>query len=174
MKYLTLLIAALSTSASAATLGSWGQSPLALPTPGKPVPGSSPLKYCGPTDDDILTIDYVDISPNPPVPGQSLVIKASGTLKQDIEEGAYVNVEVKYGYIKLIHQTIDLCEHSGELDMECPVKKGEIILTKEVELPKAIPPGKYHATADVYNANDDPITCVTADVVFRPGKPGFN
>lgn len=68
MKYLTLLLAALSTSASAATLGLWDQSPLTVPGTGEPVPGSNPLKYCGATNDDILTIDYVDINPNPPLP----------------------------------------------------------------------------------------------------------
>ena len=72
--------------------------------------------------------------------GATLVIKASGTLKKDIEAGAYVTVEVKYGYIKLIQKTIDLCENAGQVDLECPVKSGEMILTKEIDLPKAIPP----------------------------------
>jgi len=67
MKYFTLLLAALSTTASSAAISQfWGQSPLGLPGTGNPVPGQSPLKYCGPTDDDLLKIKYVDISPNPP------------------------------------------------------------------------------------------------------------
>ena len=34
------------------------------------VPGDNPLTYCRDADrnDDILTIDYVDLNPNPPVP----------------------------------------------------------------------------------------------------------
>ena len=68
-----------------------------------------------------------------------LTIKASGTVKETIEAGAYVNIDVKYGYIKLIHQTLDLCENAGEVGLKCPIEKGDIVLTKEVELPKAIP-----------------------------------
>lgn len=101
-------------------------------------------------------------------------------------------VEVKYGYIKLIHKSIDLCENAGQVDLECPVKAGEMILTKEIDLPKAIPPvsalttsnrqsfktdnfqGKYHVTADVYTKDDVPITCLTADIFFHPGKPGLS
>lgn len=174
MKYLTVLLAALATSASAATIGNfWDQSPLGVPPTGEPVPGQSPLKYCGPTDDDLLKIDYVDITPNPPTPGAKLIIKASGTIMQDIDEGAYLKVEVKYGYIKLVNQIIDLCENAGQVDMECPVKKGELVVQKEVDLPKAIPPGKYHVMADVYTKDDEPITCLTADIFFRPQKPGF-
>ncbi|KAF8450106.1 ML domain-containing protein [Terfezia claveryi] len=175
MKYSTILLAALSTTALAATIGQvWGQSPLGLPGTGEPVPGQSPLKYCGPTYDDILEINYINISPNPPTPGATLVIKASGNLKHTIEAGAYVIVEVKYGYIKLIHKILDLCENAGQVDLECPVKAGELVLTKEIDLPKAIPPGKYHAMADVYTKDDKPITCITADIYFHPTKPGFS
>ncbi|KAF8416173.1 phosphatidylglycerol/phosphatidylinositol transfer protein [Tirmania nivea] len=175
MKYLTVLLAALSTTASAATIGQfWDQSPLGVSGTGSRVPGQSPLMFCGPTDKDILEIKYVDISPNPPKPGVTLLIKASGTLKEPIEKGAYVVIEVKYGYIKLVHQNIDICEHAGEVDLECPVKPGEIIMQKEIELPKAIPPGKYHVMADVYTKDDVPITCLLADVFFHPGKPGFS
>ena len=32
------------------------------------VPGDNPLFYCQKTDNDILHIDYVDLTPNPPEP----------------------------------------------------------------------------------------------------------
>lgn len=32
------------------------------------VPGDNPLFYCQKTEDDILHIDYVDLTPNPPEP----------------------------------------------------------------------------------------------------------
>ena len=72
--------------------------------------------------------------------GHTLTIKASGHLLSPIEEGAYVKLEVKYGYIKLINQQIDLCENAGQIDLKCPVAAGDIIITKDVDLPKAIPP----------------------------------
>lgn len=174
MKYFTFLLAALFTSASAATIGNlWGQSPLGAPETGSPVPGDNPLKYCGSTDDNIVKIERVDISPNPPTPGCTLNITASGELLQDIEPGAYLNLVVKYGYIRLISETIDVCENADKVDMKCPVKSGEMTLTKQVDLPKTIPPGVYHVSADVYTKDDKHITCLKADITFHPQKPGF-
>ncbi|KAF8476843.1 ML domain-containing protein [Kalaharituber pfeilii] len=156
----------LAASVSAASL--WGQSPLSNPPPGDPVPGDNPLHYCGTTKSDILIIDNVDISPNPPVPGATLTITATGTLKEEVGAGAYIDVEVKYGYIKLIHQQIDFCENAGQVDLACPIKEGDLSLTKKVDLPKAIPPGKYHVSANAWNADGEHITCLFADVIFKP------
>lgn len=63
-----------------------------------------------------------------------------GTLKEDVAEGAYVLLQVKYGLIRLVSTKADLCEQVGNVDMKCPVKKGKAKITKDVELPKEIPP----------------------------------
>lgn len=49
-------------------------------------------------------------------------------------------LQVKYGLIKLLSTTADLCEQIKEVDMECPIKAGETKITKEVDLPAQIPP----------------------------------
>lgn len=72
--------------------------------------------------------------------GQTLTIEASGIVKEAIEEGAYVNLSVKYGYIRLISTTADLCKEMKNVELECPIEKGRISITKNVELPKEIPP----------------------------------
>ena len=72
--------------------------------------------------------------------GETLSISAEGFLKEDIEEGAKVHIQVKYGVITLINQETDLCEQTKNVDLECPLEKGELKLTKDVELPKEIPP----------------------------------
>lgn len=131
------------------------------------VPGENPLEFC--YDDhskDLITIDEVTLSPNPPQAGTSLVIEASGTVKETIDKGAYVQIEVKYGYIRLINMRSDLCEQLGNVDLSCPVEPGKLVITKSVDLPKQIPPGKYVVKADVYNYDDEPITCLTATVHF--------
>ncbi|KAB5572533.1 ML domain-containing protein, partial [Coniochaeta sp. 2T2.1] len=131
------------------------------------VPGESPLKYCDKErDDDIIRIQSVDLSPNPPEAGTELVIKAVGTVYETIEEGAYVNLSVKYGLIRLINTQADLCEQIKNVDLECPIEKGVISIVKSVDLPKEIPPGKYTVNADVYTVDDKHITCLTAQVVF--------
>jgi hypothetical protein len=78
--------------------------------------------------------DYVFYS------GTELLITASGTVHETIAEGSYVKLQVKYGLITLITQTIDLCEQLGNVDLGCPVEPGVLTVTKSVDLPKAIPP----------------------------------
>jgi hypothetical protein len=75
-------------------------------------------------------------------------------------------LQVKYGLIRLISTKADLCEQIENVDLECPIEKGKISITKDVDLPKEIPPGKYIVNADVYSADDEHITCLTATVAF--------
>lgn len=72
--------------------------------------------------------------------GKTLNIKAKGNFTQEVKEGAYVVLEVKYGFIKLLSQRADLCEQmKSAVDEECPLI-GEKVITKDVDLPKEIPP----------------------------------
>ncbi|RPA73407.1 phosphatidylinositol transfer protein [Ascobolus immersus RN42] len=145
--------AALKSPANVSILGSTGPE----------VPGENPLKFCSKPSEDLIQIDKVDLVPNPPLPGQTLSISAAGTVKKPILEGSYISLSVKYGYIKLIQQELDLCENVHEVGLECPIAPGDLLLQKEVDLPKAIPPGKYTVLANVYNQDDDQITCLTAN-----------
>jgi len=98
--------------------------------------------------------------------GKNLTIIANGRLKEKIDKGAYIQIQVKYGLITLVKQTIDLCEQIANVQLECPVEPGVLTLQKDVELPKQIPPGKYTVLADAYNENDEQITCLKAQVHF--------
>jgi hypothetical protein len=71
------------------------------------------------------------------------VIKATGTFHKDVEAGAKVFIQIKYGLITLIKQEADLCDQIQNVDMECPLEKGDMTLTKEVDLPNEIPPVSY-------------------------------
>ncbi|MCJ1253817.1 Phosphatidylglycerol/phosphatidylinositol transfer protein [Lignoscripta atroalba] len=130
------------------------------------VPGENPLTYCQSTKDDILAIEHVNLKPNPPAAGTTLTIEAVGTFAEDVEEGAYVNLTVKYGLIRIINQKEDLCTQLKNIDKPCPVKKGKTVITKDVDLPQQIPPGKYTVLADVYTKDDRKITCLQASVTF--------
>lgn len=101
--------------------------------------------------------------------GTKLSITAKGDLAQNVEEGAKVHLQVKYGLITIIKQEADLCDQVKNVDLECPIKKGETALTKEVELPKEIPPGKYTVLADVKTKDEKKITCLQATVEFHRG-----
>jgi len=76
-----------------------------------------------------------------------------------------VALQVKYGVITLIKQTIDLCEQVKNVDLDCPLE-GDLKFTKEVELPREIPPGFYTVQADAYTVDDEPIVCLQAKVKF--------
>ena len=117
------------------------QDPLIAPSDSTKVPGKSPVEICSLSpSDDLVDIKYIDLSPNPPLAGHNLTIEAMGYLKTDIEEGAYANFEVKYGFIKLLTGTADLCEKAAEVNLECPIPKGQVKIEKVVELPSQIPP----------------------------------
>lgn len=93
-----------------------------------------------------------------------------------------MRLQVKYGLIKLLSTTADLCEQVENVDMKCPIKAGETTVSKTVEMPEQIPQvcsvfvcaatlltsgqGKYDVIADVYTADDEPIVCLAATVVF--------
>ncbi|EEQ91301.1 phosphatidylglycerol/phosphatidylinositol transfer protein [Blastomyces dermatitidis ER-3] len=130
------------------------------------VPGDNPLNFCFPPENDILTINWVDLSPNPPVPGQTLTITASGTFHKQVDEGSKVQIQVKYGLIRLVNQEADLCDEIKNVDLECPLEKGNTSFTKKVDLPKEIPPGRYTVLADVYTNKKERITCLQAEVTF--------
>ena len=68
-----------------------------------------------------------------------MTIEAKGNFTEEVEEGAYINIVVKYGLIKLITQKADLCEQMKNVDEKCPLK-GVKTITKDVDLPKEIPP----------------------------------
>jgi len=161
----TLLLSALVSSRSLSLFG--GQTTL---DDDLKVPGDNPLEFCqAPHDDDLFVIKHVNLKPNPPVPGQVLTIEAVGEALVDIEEGAYVILQVKYGLIRIVNTQADFCEQVKNIDKECPIKKGEITVSKDVDIPNEIPPGKYTVLADVYSKDDEHMVCLTAAVVFsRP------
>ncbi|BFZ63019.1 Phosphatidylglycerol/phosphatidylinositol transfer protein [Saitoella coloradoensis] len=137
------------------------------------IPGDSPMSLCPNQDHslDLLNVTFINTSPNPPVAGEVMIVDAAGLVKQEIRNGSYIDLEVKYGLIRLIKQQFDLCEQLSEhVGIQCPVAPGELQATKEVELPKQIPPGRYAVTARVLTPDDVQITCMTATVVFRPGR----
>ncbi|KAL8941624.1 MAG: hypothetical protein Q9216_002126 [Gyalolechia sp. 2 TL-2023] len=129
------------------------------------VPGDNPLEFCSDPNEFILTIDSVDLDPNPPEKGKNLQIKATGNFTEQVEQDAYINLSVKYGLITLVNTKADLCEQMKQVDETCPLS-GAKDFTKEVALPKEIPPGTYHVLADVYTKDDKKITCLKATAHF--------
>jgi hypothetical protein len=166
MKFLSSATAVLTLLAplpiSASLFGS-SQSPI-QDTESFPVPGDNPLLHCANPAGDILSIESVDLFPNPPVAGQTLTIKANGTVHETIEQGTTVLLDVKWNnVITLIHQTVDFCEQIKNVDLECPLEKGFMELEKQVEMPSQIPKGTFSILADVLTLDKDKVTCLHAE-----------
>ncbi|OAV94530.1 hypothetical protein PTTG_05750 [Puccinia triticina 1-1 BBBD Race 1] len=121
---------------------------------------------CGQTS-DAVTIESFEVDPNPPEPGQKLTIRASGTVHELIDQGAYVNVVVKLGaYIKLIQKRFDICEEltKANATLQCPIEPGYYEIVQEVKLPKEIPHAKYKVEARAFTQDEDDMVC--ADIVL--------
>ncbi|KAF7732827.1 Phosphatidylglycerol/phosphatidylinositol transfer protein [Apophysomyces ossiformis] len=120
-------------------------------------------------DTYILKIKDITLTPPFPVPGEELKIEASGFLEEDVEEGAAARVTVKLGLVTLLRKTFDICDElkKNDVELKCPIKKGELKLTQTVKLPKEIPPGDFRVFVEAYNYDDADLACLRAHVDFR-------
>ncbi|GAB5590430.1 hypothetical protein Unana1_05330 [Umbelopsis nana] len=120
------------------------------------------LKLCG-DDNDILIVKDISIVPNPPRKGEDMHVDFKGYLKEEVGEGAKIDVIVKYGAVRVF----DLCEQAPQVDKKCPIEQGDFTANKTVQLPKDIPPGKYTVQAHITTEDERQITCITGSMVFK-------
>ncbi|KAI0094745.1 ML domain-containing protein [Irpex rosettiformis] len=123
---------------------------------------------CGnPTDP--VHIKSIEISPDPPVPGGDLTVAVIGEATRKVEDGAYADVVVKVGVIKLLQKEFDLCEEArnAEVNITCPIEKGLYNVKHTVTLPKEIPPAPFRVSVDGYTVEDDPLLCLQLQIDFR-------
>ncbi|TFK77023.1 hypothetical protein BDN72DRAFT_830196 [Pluteus cervinus] len=122
---------------------------------------------CGLTT-DIIQIRSIQVSPDPPQPGQDLTVKVNAFVTETIEEGAYADVTVKLGLVKLLHKQFDLCEEArtNEADIQCPVQPGEYTVEQTVALPKEIPRAKFGVEVAGYTKDDEDMLCLKLKVDF--------
>ncbi|EKM78708.1 hypothetical protein AGABI1DRAFT_114313 [Agaricus bisporus var. burnettii JB137-S8] len=126
---------------------------------------------CG-SPTDLVQIESIAISPDPPQPGKDLTVTVNGIATDVVQAGAYADVTVKLGLIKLLKKEFDVCEeaHNANLTIQCPVQPGSYEVRHTVALPKEIPPAKYKVEVEGYTADDDPLLCLklTVDFMKRP------
>ncbi|KAG8905692.1 Phosphatidylglycerol/phosphatidylinositol transfer protein [Tulasnella sp. 403] len=117
---------------------------------------------------DIIQIHSLTVSPDPPEPGKNLTVKAKGFVSQTIEDGAYADVTVKLGLIKLLHKQFDVCEEArnNNAEIQCPVEPGEHEVEQTVLLPKEVPRAKFIVQVRGYTVDDDDMLCADLKVDF--------
>ncbi|KAL7417656.1 ML domain-containing protein [Mrakia frigida] len=150
-------------------LAAWGASALSS-TPRKSAnfpDGGWSWVDCGGAGDAVL-IDSIKVSPDPPVPGQNLTVTATGLVVDPITDGAYADVLVKLGLIKLLQRKFDVCETAAENNatIQCPVAPGVYEVVQTVELPKEIPKAKYSVQVRGFTAEEKDMVCVNLFIDF--------
>ena len=61
------------------------------------------------------------------------------------QEGAYVDITVKLGLVKIVTQRVDICQQvkDSDKDIECPIKEGEYTVEQTVTIPGVAPLGPF-------------------------------
>ncbi|KAG2350448.1 hypothetical protein BDR05DRAFT_954544 [Suillus weaverae] len=122
---------------------------------------------CG-SPTDVVQLKSISLSPDPPKPGQDLTITAVGTAQQRVEDGAYADVVVKLGLIRLLSKTFDVCEEARNANatIQCPIEQGEYTVVQTVALPKEIPQAKFTVAVKGYTVDDEDMLCLDLKVDF--------
>jgi len=117
---------------------------------------------------DAIQIESISVSPDPPSPGQDLTVLVKARAQEVVEDGAYADVSVKLGLIKLLQKQFDLCDEARNANttVQCPVQKGEYQVEHTVALPKEIPKAKFSVNVRAYTFDDDDLFCVDLKVDF--------
>ncbi|THH04893.1 hypothetical protein EW145_g5194 [Phellinidium pouzarii] len=171
MKLFTLLVAALAPLCVLGALVVQKNAQGLEDTPMKSM-GNWEWTDCGEPSDPI-ELKSIEVSPDPPKPGEDMTVKVTAIVKERIEEGAYADVLVKIGVVKLLQKRFDMCEEArnAETDVQCPVDEDEYVVEQTVTLPKEIPRAKFVVQVRGYTADDENLACVDLSVDFRPKFP---
>ncbi|KAH9849721.1 ML domain-containing protein [Lenzites betulinus] len=163
----------------AAALGYTAASPIdeqqVLDSPSFLAPGKDwDWTDCG-GDGHVVRIKSIEVSPDPPKRGEDLTITVTGDASDDILDGAYADVTVKVGVIKLLQKEFDVCEEAEKANatIQCPVNKGHHEVVQTVTLPKEIPPAQFKVNIRGYTGDDDDLVCMDLMMDFRPKRGSF-
>ncbi|KAI6162257.1 ML domain-containing protein [Pisolithus thermaeus] len=137
-----------------------------LDTPARTTEGWS-YTDCGlPTD--VVQIKSISVFPDPPKPGKNLTLTAVGTVKQVVEVGAFADVTVKLGLIKLLNKKFDICHEASAANasIQCPVDAGDYTVVQTVALPNEIPRAKFSISVRGYTVDEEDLLCLDLKVDF--------
>merc|ERR1711916_138865 len=123
---------------------------------------SVPFTQCSGVDSKV-TVSAVDATPFPPTPGQSATVTVSGTSSVDITDGDYT-LTVSLGGFPFQTLTGKVCDL-----VSCPVKAGDIKLSKSLDIPSIAPPGTYGVKVDAKSGSGDDLVCVDLTVTIGGG-----
>ncbi|MGW7313906.1 ML domain-containing protein [Streptomyces sp. NPDC054854] len=137
------------------------------------------------TPEDALQIESVSATPDPPKPGSSLRFDIKATAQGKITEGAYVDVTVKLGLIKLLHKQYDLFQLlKGDTSngwtltrttgsSSDPIEPGSADLVFAWDaFPREIPPAKFTIALRAYTVDDNDLFALDFKLDFMKPSGG--
>ncbi|MDH6130710.1 hypothetical protein P3T37_000077 [Kitasatospora sp. MAA4] len=128
---------------------------------------------------DPLQIESLLVSPDPPKPGSTVTLRINAVAVEAIEDGAYFDLVIKLGLVKLLQRRYDLFEElrGGGVDalkLSCdtsdgkgPIPKGRTVLTAVIDLPREIPRAKFMLNVRAFTVNDDDLAALDIKVDFQ-------
>ncbi|KAG6884747.1 hypothetical protein C0993_008537 [Termitomyces sp. T159_Od127] len=121
---------------------------------------------CGQSTDAIQIEDIV-VTPDPPQPGKDMTVKRV-FIHYVCQDGAYADVKVKLGLVKLLDKRFDVCEEARKANatIQCPVEPGTYTVEQTVALPWEIPRAKFKVEIQGYTVEEDAMLCLNLFVDF--------
>ncbi|KAE9411029.1 hypothetical protein BT96DRAFT_912381 [Gymnopus androsaceus JB14] len=122
-------------------------------------------KDCG-LETDAVRIESIAISPDPPLAGEAFDCIFSAHVGS--YAAAYCLVKVKLGLIQLLKKEFDVCEEAENANatVQCPVEKGHYVVAQTVDLPKEIPPAKFHISVNGWTVDEEDMVCMNLEIDF--------
>lgn len=72
------------------------------------------------------------------------------------------------GWVRFINKDFDLCDNAHEVDETCPLDKGLLIISKNVDIPEETPRQKFAIEMQAYtnDTKTELISCMKGDADF--------
>ncbi|KAJ3174295.1 Phosphatidylglycerol/phosphatidylinositol transfer protein [Geranomyces variabilis] len=147
---------------------------LALPVPQSPLDlPSGQFMTCPGIQPGSLSLEYIIISPNPFVAGQTASVQAVGNSTANITSGANVTLTLYIGGIFPVYQqTIDLCQTLQQFEnTTCPVQAGQQNITLSGEVPGSTS-AEYFVKVNAVNGDGSNLICIEGPITVQSGGGG--
>ncbi|MFJ8477967.1 ML domain-containing protein [Kitasatospora sp. NPDC094011] len=127
---------------------------------------------------DALRINSLSVTPDPPKPGSTVTLRIDAAATRTIEDGAYFDLTIKLGLVKLLHRRFDLFEElrgggSEVLKLSCstsdgksPIPAGGTVLTAVIDLAREVPRAKFRLDVRAFTVDEDDLAALKFDVDF--------
>ncbi|WP_405550760.1 ML domain-containing protein (plasmid) [Streptomyces globisporus] len=128
-------------------------------------------------DTDPLIINSITATPAKPQPGSPWKLAIKATALEVITEGAWLDVTLKLGLIKLHQKRYDLFGCLGGKHPEIPltldgkevgpIEKGNVDMTLALDLKREIPPAQFKILVRGYTVDEEDLLSIDATVDFK-------